>query len=375
MICRACEGEIDEAAAFCPRCGADPLLGDPWPETLGLDDERRAALPGLDELGDCPLDDLVLPVLLSAHALQACEGLAAGVAADARRGTWPLRARRQRQAGADWQELEASVSPRVQLFQTLAFALLERCQEQMSQAEFEARYPQLAWACLHEYASYLDLRSEAEARDVFTRRTKLGLARWGVELTERWAPEDERFQLAYNALLLTPFPGDGVVQMPGMERMQSGPDCYEGILQVALTPALWRFWGDGALAPSALLLVYQQANPLGAVVWDEAGTSATLGEVAECQAARLEGIHGVEVERNILQLGGLPAVSCELRHPWEGGLLVQRYVWVYAGAQVYFLRGLTPAAAPEYVVAVHAAIAGFVPGVNVKECCQIRNRQ
>ena len=70
MICRACEAQIDEAAPFCPLCGADALLGGPWATTLGLaEGELPVQVPHAGRLSECSDEDLVLPILWDAFVI------------------------------------------------------------------------------------------------------------------------------------------------------------------------------------------------------------------------------------------------------------------------------------------------------------------
>ena len=361
MTCRGCENEIDDAAAFCPLCGADPLLGDPWPTTLGLPAEQpMPRLPEADELEQWSDEELAVPALWYAYAIQAAESLGVEVYARESRMTWlgrRLRARQLRRRMDEAHELAASATC---AFRAVGLEIMDRCRAAgMSPEDFIDRYPRLGWACFGEFVCYGHAVTAAELHDTFTRRIYLRIARLGGDLPRSWAPEDAAYRVAYNGLLLTPFPGDGAARMPGMENVLSGPDCLEGTLQVTLTPAAWRCWDDELLAPAAMVLVFEQANPLGEFAWDADGPSESLLDAARGQAARIEARHGVPVTWDTLRVTGLPAASCDFSLMWEEELLVQRYVWVYSPEHVYFLEGLAPAAAPEYVEAVRAAIAGF----------------
>jgi len=361
MICRACEVQINEAAPFCPLCGADALLGEPWATTLGLaEGELPVQVPHAGKLSECSDEDLVLPILWDAFVIHCAEKRGLEMMLQAHETSWlgvRMQGRELRRQSAEVQALTEGAARR---FRWLGSELMERCIEAgMTAAEFAERYPQAAWACLGEYACYGQAESQAAARDAFARRLPVLLARLGGEARESWTPEDEEYCVTFNSLLLRPFPGDGAVQMPGMENVDSGPDCWEGTLKVALSPAVWRFWDDFALAPSAWLLVYEQASLFGAPAWDAEGPGAALLDAVRFHAARLEKTHGVPVKWDTLQVAGLPAASLDFTHPWGERILVQRYVWVCAPQRVYLLRGLAPANAPEYVAAVRAAIADF----------------
>jgi hypothetical protein len=361
MICRACEGETDEAAAFCPLCGADVLLGEPWATTLGLaEEELPVRVPHAGELSECSDEELVLPILWDAFVIHCAERRGLEMMLQAHETSW-LGVRLQgRETRRQSDEVQALMEGAARRLRWLGSELMGRCIEaDLTAAEFAERYPQAAWACLGEYACYGQVESPAAARDAFARRLPVLLARLGGETRQSWAPEDEEYRLTFNGLLLTPFPGDGAAQMPGMDNIGSGPDCWEGTLKVALSPAVWRFWDDFSLAPSAWLLVYEQASLFGAPAWDGQGPDAALLDAVRFHAARLEKTHGVAVKWDTLQVTGLPAASLDFTHPWGERILVQRYVWVCAPQRVYLLRGVVSANAPEYVAAVRAAIAGF----------------
>jgi len=362
MYCRACENDIDDAAPFCPVCGADPLLGEPWATTLGLTSEQSA--PDMPNPGDPQHwsdDDLVVPTLWSAYLVQSAELHAAMLYMRNNRMTWLGRRLRRRSLRRQWSEAYDLAASASDAFRALSLELMNRCAAVgMSPEDFIERYPQLGWACFREYICYGYADTAAELYDAFIRRTYLRIARLGGEMPDSWTPEDEAYRVAYNALLFAPAPGDGVSRMDGMENIESGLDSPEGTLQFALTPAAWRHWGDVVIAPSSMVLVFTQTNLTGADLWDSAGPSETLQQEARAHAANLEAKYDTPVAWEAVQVDGRPAVTCDLRHVWhDGELLVQRYLWVYAPDCIYFLRGWAPAAAPEYVDAVSAAIEGF----------------
>ena len=362
MTCRACDAQIDEAAPFCPLCGADPLLGEPWSTTLGLaSDQCVPDMPCLDELEQWSDEALVLPTLWSAYLIQSAELRASGLHARANRMSWlgrRLRRRKLRRQAHEAYDVAAHASA---AFRAIGLELMHRCRGAgMSPDDFIERYPQLGWACFREFVCYGYADTQAEIYDAFCRRIYLRIARLGGELPGSWAPEDATYRIAYNALLFAPAPGDGVSRMEGMESVESGPDSSEGTLQFALTPAAWRHWGDVVIAPSSMVLVFTQTNLAGAELWGDEGASETLRQEAQTHAAYLEEKYNTPVTWNAVQVAGRPAVTCDLSHIWyDGELLEQRYLWVYAPECVYFLRGWAPAAAPEYVRAVSDALEGF----------------
>jgi len=362
MTCRACEGQIDEAAAFCPLCGADLLLGEPWAATLEGEESGVPGLPHDGRLEECSVDELSAFLLSAARDLQEIEAFGAALVLELERIGEAEPDSRAQELRAAFEETIARAEVLAYWFRLPVREVVERFSSEMTRQEFSERHPQLAWAALREYACYVDLHSPAEAHDVYVRRVWHHLARRGRTQVATWAPDDKRFRLTFNALLLEALPGDGAVDMPGMELINSGPDCMEGMLQVTLTPAIWRYWHDTALAPPAHVFVYTQANPLGRPAWDADGPSPALVNVARAEAARLEENHGVEVTWSTLRVAQYPAVSWDFRHPWGMRLLVQRYVRVYTPERVFFLRGYAYAEAPEYVAAVREAIASFEPG-------------
>lgn len=363
MICRGvCQSEIDDAAPFCPICGADPLLGEPWAKTLGLDAGQDAPdMPEPEDLERWSSERLVLPILWSAYLVQSAEAHGVELWVRGNRMTWlgrRFRVRKLRREGSEAYEFVASAAA---AFRALGSEAMSRCARAGgSPDDFAERYPQLAWACFREYACYGYADTQAELYDAFLRRINLRLARVGGDLTESWTPEDEAYRIRYNSLLFAPAPGDGVSRMEGMENVDSGPDSPDGMLQLALTPAAWRHWGDVVIAPSSMVLVFEQTSLLDVGLRETAGADEVLSNEARRRAATLEDKYDAPVTWQTLEVTNMPAVACDLQHEWhDGGLLMQRYLWVYAPECVYFLRGWAPAAAPEYVRAVSAALEGF----------------
>ena len=350
MICRACQGEIDESAAFCPLCGADPLLGDPWLETIEAEGPQEPlSYAGQDAEGDSA-EKLMLPVLRSAYAVYSAEAAGADILSGAMTS-------RPSGARVELARLQGFATERIRELQLACQLLANQAMNEMTADEFNARYPQLAWLWQGEYAAYLDVGSQSEAEETFFGRIRTRMGRLGTFVPASWVTESGA-SINYNGLLFSPFPGDAAVYQRGMEDMDLGPEHWPGRMEVTLAPAAWRHWADFQMAPNALVLVYENKSTLGNDLWGAEGPREALLGFARAEAQRLEKRHGVEVAWQTRLVANLPLVQVDFQSSWVDTSLVQRYVWVYVGDNVVLLRAVADSTGSEYREAVMDAVAG-----------------
>jgi hypothetical protein len=357
MTCTACEREIDERAVFCPLCGADPMCGEPWVSTLGgANGEMGSLMPDFSQIRGMSPEELVLPILHRAYLLSQTENVLAAMSLAL--------------LGED--HASERITPR---------RVLRLMDYQFACAEMAARallsyynandawffgydHPHVRWALekAGEFECYTHAHDSAQLRDLLQRRVRTKMARLGGVLPETWEPEDESFRITYNGLLLGPLPGDRAASMLGMENVETGPDCTSGELRLTLVPAVWRAWGDEALAAPAMTFVYEQSPQVGMDLRSDSRTREDqLESVAQEHADLLAEKWETDVTWETMTYPGSSTVECCLRHDWRDGEIVQRHRWLYLPGRTYFLRCFSPVDAPAYIDAVEGALDGFVP--------------
>lgn len=363
MICRTCQREIDEEAAFCPLCGADLVLGEPWETTLGIAVEDLGPLvPDPEQLEGMGYDELALPMLYRAHALSEAENVLASLCftslTDELVSEPPTTKRALRLMAVHFTVVERAA---IALWlHVLAF--LRAYSETNDLDDLWESHPQVAWAIFTEFGGYYDIQDTEGLRDVIRRRMGIKAARLGGSLQRSWEEEDSSFQISFNGLLLSPFPGDGAAFMPGMENVETGADTRSGELRLSLVPTVWRYWDDEQLALPAMAFVYEQSPYVGMDLHSEAPARRDqLEEIAQEQRAFLAEKWEVEVDCTVETRPGLSLVECRLRNDFERGEIAQRHLWLYLPEHTFFLRCFGYLEAPEYINALEAALDGFVP--------------
>ena len=364
LHCVTCGADIDPQAPFCRRCGSEPLLGGPWPETAGLsrDDEGTLRFPEGPELRSATEHEVL--TALGLHAWVICtteERASRRLCERAPRFNPVARRRHRRELALEVREVHAALDIAVPALHATCEELIRRAHEELdigSAEEFIERFPLAEWIDDH-FGCYLCMGSEAELTDVWRRRVVQRLALHGLEDEQTLAPEERGWRVRFNALLLTPV-------APDSEWVTSVADALMGESGVrettaaALLPLAWRRWEDETLAPVSGVIVRVADDPLAAAGIEDPDWAGDRRGACRALAARLRGLYEQPVVLEPAEVGGRPAVRCAvLREVEEGRTVRFEHVFVRAGEQTYHVFGFSPLWEREYASAVHSAVEEF----------------
>ena len=376
MICQRCHTPVHIVAPFCPTCGADPVLGADWLATspLSVDEQGRAILSAADgRLEDVSLSDLL--TVLTYHANRIAHAERASVetvmawkadsAEDENRRGLRAQAKAAKQRDAAFREAsEAAFSLIAEYAPALsatAEAIVDNVNQKLTIEEFRTEHVEAAWV-LDEYGAYVQSRTEAELRDVVQRRTTIHLSRRGFTDVTSFGARQQGFAMAYDQVALTPLPPQAVQAREFIAGRIGGYEGSFGELALALVPAAWRFFEDSAMAPSAIVAVFVQQNPLAGIAADDPDWA---GDRAGARAHYAEWLGGDDADAGTVRpatICGLPAVRSQWMEPIGKGVnkLID-LVWVKGPQATYHVAAWAPDQSHELVRAVHAALASFLP--------------
>ena len=308
MTCRGCQRDIDDSAPFCSLCGSDPLLGEPWLETIGHTGEGEEPFATEDASDEEVLRALALSAFRCAHRLYEAEASVAQVLEEADMYDSDT-------SRAQLARVYELVLQNVEEFQTACDDIASSASQRVPPEGFSERFPQIAWLWEGEYAPYLQARSPMEAADYLVRRARRRLGLLGGSAAAVWASPGGGYSIPYNANLLTTLPGEVGAFMPGMENIPTGPYCEFGRLEVALVPAAWRFWADFTSAPNAFALAYVDGDWPDFPLWGEDGPTEDFLYSARMRTLALERRFGVEVECDVSLVDGVALHPLRLLAP------------------------------------------------------------
>ena len=364
LKCATCGADVDVRAPFCRVCGAEPLLGDPWPETVKLprDAEGTATFPQGDELRAVTGEELLTALTLHAWYVTMSEETAVRLCVEkVPRLNVIARRSHKRRTAAGLEQTRDVLDGAVAALRATFEELLRRAGEDPgieTPEDFVERFPLCDWVN-DEFLCYLQVGSAAEMGDVAQRRLALRLALHGVEQEEKWAPEGAAYELRFNGLLLTPAPPTAEWVRDAADRlMGEGP--VGGITEAVLLPAAWRRWNDDALAPASGVIVRVAQDELAAAGFEDPDWAGDRRGACRSFAARLAELYEREVTLEPAEVGGRPAV--------RGTVLLDvgheepvrcEHVFVHAGDHTYHVLGFAPLWAPEYADAVDGVVEGF----------------